>query len=141
MVRADRRLGDRVPFATRRKRRAATAQQLRLGHLSDHALLSDLDGAAQGGIPSVTAVAVDALGIDHTNPSKQSPSPLRGEGLKLRPSAATQYLQGRVDGQPGQLPLVVARPGALDQPGRCAVAQTETWTALPGLARGAFRLL
>src|SRR5258706_13925632 len=145
MMGADGRLGDRVPFATRWKRRPAATQQLRIADLADHALLPELDGAPKRGIPPVAAIAVNALRINDANAPEQPPSPPRGEGrgegLELRPSATTQYPQSRIDGQADQLPFMMSRPGPLHQPGRAPVAPTKTSAPRPSPADAALRLL
>ena len=63
VVRARRGSGDRLPFGGGRERRTATALQLGVAQLAQHAVGAKLDGAAQCGAAAVAAVVADALGI------------------------------------------------------------------------------
>src|SRR5438045_8417021 len=73
--RLDRRDRNRLPLAARGKRGASAADQLRLEHLMDHLVRTDLAWLLQRREHSLLATAVDDLQADHPQPPEQSPYP------------------------------------------------------------------
>ena len=77
-------MGHRLPLGGGGKRRAAAAQQLGVAQLAQHPLGAQLDSAAQGGVPPVAAIVVDALGSRRADPPQQGQLRRRGGPVGLR---------------------------------------------------------
>ena len=73
-MRAHRRSRDRLPLAAGRKRRAAAADELRVGDLPDHALGPERQRPAQRGVAAVRAIVVQACRIDDADAPQQPQS-------------------------------------------------------------------
>ena len=83
VVRVHRIPGHRIPFTACRKRSAAAAEELRVGHLGDHAGRPQLERATQRVVAARVAIAVDARRVDVADPAKQPKVASRQRGDRL----------------------------------------------------------